>query len=128
MTEGILSRLIEEDLRKETEARSEEYMMVNVRPGEKVGALLELMSRMTGKTPSVLMAERLSEELAEHAQSSAAYGPAIFEAAAKALEQDGFWFEGALALLSERGVIGVVDNLAPARRRRLLVGPEQDSQ
>lgn len=105
MSDGIFSRLVEEDLRRQTEAKSEEYVMVNVRPGEKVGAMLDLMSCLTGKTPSVLIAEKLSEELSDYAASSVANSTAIFEAAAKAVEQRSSLNGGALGLLMARGIL-----------------------
>jgi len=102
MSDGILSRLVEDGKRSAEEARAESYVMVNVRPGEKVSALLDLLSRLSGKSPSALMAERLSEALADLAMSSAAHGPAILNAAAKGASfHDGC----AMAILEQRGVI-----------------------
>lgn len=110
MSGGIMSRVIEEAKRPSVEARTESYEMVNVRPGEKVSALLDLMSRLAGISPSAMMADRLSIALADYAASSAAHGPAILAAAAAALEDDGgFWDDCALGLLSKRGVIETKD-------------------
>jgi len=109
MSNGIMSRVIEESLRPSIEARTDSYMMVNVRPGEKVAALLDLLSRLAGMTPSALMADRLSEALADYAASSTAHGPAILDAAETALKQDRtFYDDCALSLLKKRGVIEVV--------------------
>lgn len=105
MSDGFFSRLLEDGRRKEAEAKSEEYAMVNVRPGEKVAAMLDLMSQLRGKSPSAIMADELSNELAAYAVEDSKHGPAILEAAALAIEQDGFWGDGALARLREWGVI-----------------------
>lgn len=106
MSDGILSRLVEDGKQSAAEARAESYVMINVRPGEKVSALLDLLSRLAGKSPSALMVERLSEMLADFAMSSAAHGPAILNAATTILEKDAVFFDGcALAILEQRGVI-----------------------
>jgi hypothetical protein len=108
MSRGILSRMIEDGKRSADEVRAESYVMVNVRPGEKVAALLDLLSRLTGKSPSALVAEKLSEALADSAASSAAHGPAILDAAASAIKQDAYLNDGcALQFLEKRGVIKV---------------------
>lgn len=126
MNSGIFSRLIEDNLRSEKEARTENYVMVNVRPGEKVGALLDLMSRLTGKTTSALMADKISEEIADYAASSIAHETAILDAAVKAIEQDGFWLEGALALLQERGIIQQLSNFVIGPLTIKKTGPDVD--
>lgn len=108
MSGGIMSRVIEESLRPSVEARTDSYMMVNVRPGEKVAALLDLLSRLAGMSPSALMADKLSEALADYAASSAAHGPAILAAAETALKHDRHFYDDcALSILQNRGVIEV---------------------
>lgn len=125
MSNGILSRLVEDGKRSTNEARSESYVMINVRPGEKVGALLDLMARLTGKTPSVLMADKLSEALADLAQSSANYAPAILEAATQALKDNRHMSDGALSILVKKGVL---EFDSPYSRKLDLLSPKASGE
>ena len=50
MSRGILSKMIEEIGESQAEIRAEDYTMVNVRPGEKVASMLDLLSGLSGKT------------------------------------------------------------------------------
>ena len=89
MSRGIISKLIEEIGEAQFEARAEEYTMVNVRPGEKVSAMLELVAALSGKSASAVVAEVLSSRLAEYAASSIDRIDAIMDAAEETLKQDG---------------------------------------
>ncbi len=90
MSRGILSKMIEEIGESQAEIRAEDYTMVNVRPGEKVASMLDLVSGLSGKTPSAVIAEELSSRLAAYATSSATHARAILNAAEEALNQDIF--------------------------------------
>ena len=81
MSRGILSKVIEEIGETQAEIRAEDYTMVNVRPGEKVASMLDLVSALSGKTPSAVVAEELSSRLAAYAVSSATHAGAILDAA-----------------------------------------------
>lgn len=87
MSRGILSKMIEEIGETQAEIRAEDYTMVNVRPGEKVASMLGLVSALSGKTPSAVVAEELSSRLAAYAVSSATHAGAILDAAEEALKQ-----------------------------------------
>lgn len=88
MSRGILSKVIEEIGETQAEIRAEDYTMVNVRPGEKVASMLGLVSALSGKTPSAVVAEELSSRLAAYAVSSATHAGAILDAAEEALKQN----------------------------------------
>ena len=64
MSRGILSKMIEEIGETQAEVRAEDYTMVNVRPGEKVASMLDLVSALSGKTPSAVVAEEIDKALA----------------------------------------------------------------
>lgn len=89
MSNGILSKLISEIGEANAEARSEKYTMVNVRPGEKVSAMLDLLAKLSGKSPSALISDELSRRLAILATSNPAYMGAILSAVEKSLDESG---------------------------------------
>lgn len=89
MSNGILSKLISEIGEAKAEARSESYTMVNVRPGEKVSAMLDLLAKLSGKSPSALISDELSRRLAILATSNPAYTDAILSAVEKSLGESG---------------------------------------
>lgn len=99
MSNGILSKLISEIGEANAEARSESYTMVNVRPGEKVSAMLDLLAKLSGKSPSALVSDELSRRLAILATSNPAYTDAILSAVEKSLEESGsYGFQDGSAL------------------------------
>lgn len=115
MTNGILSKLINEIGEANAEARAESYTMVNVRPGDKVSAMLDLLTRLSGKSPSALVADEISHRLASLAASSEENAEAILNAVEKALEQEpllGFQENSALDLLQKGGILEVEDPLS----------------
>ena len=110
MSRGILSKVIEDIGDAQAEIRSEHYTMVNVRPGEKVAAMLDLVATLSGKTASALVADELSSRLAAYAVASVAHLAAMLDAAEKALKQNQMLqFGSALAILEEEGVLEVED-------------------
>ncbi len=128
MTSGILSKLIEEIGDTQAEVRAESYTMVNVRPGEKVGALLELLSELSKKNPSALVTDALSSRLAVYATSCTDNADAILNAAESALKQDGvygFQHGSALDILEKAGVIEVENSLQKQIREKLFSPKQQ---
>jgi ribosomal silencing factor RsfS len=122
MSQGIISKLIEEIGEAQTEARAEEYTMVNVRPGEKVSAMLELVAALSGKSASALVAEVLSSRLAEYAASSIDRVEAIMDAAEEALKQAGMFQPGcALDNLERADLLKVENGCQKQLRERLSI-------
>jgi len=116
MTNGILSKLINEIGEAHAEARAEHYTMVNVRPGDKVASLLDILSKLSGKSPSALVTEEISRRLAAFVASSSNNAALILDAAEEALKQDGaygFQVGSALDLLGKAGIIKVKDASMP---------------
>lgn len=103
MTELISSIEVSEE-----ERRSENYVMINVRPGEKISAMLDVLSHLFQKTPSVVINgdNLLSEVIAGYAASTPLHGNAVLEAVEKTLKENGFLSkECALELLEKAGVL-----------------------
>lgn len=120
MSRGIISKVIEEIGEAQAEVRAEEYTMVNVRPGEKVAAMLDLVAALSGKTASAVVAEELSSRLAAYAVSSSSHADAIMDAAQGVLEQDQMLQYGsALDILQKANVIEVESGFQKSLRRKL---------
>lgn len=112
MTNGILSKLIHEIGEAQADARAESYAMVNVRPGEKVAVMLDLLSKLSGKSPSALIADEISRRLAAYTASSPKHAEAILDAVEKAFEQGnayGFQEGSALEYLHKDGIVEIED-------------------
>lgn len=131
MSRGILSKMIEEIGETQAEIRAEDYTMVNVRPGEKVASMLGLVSVLSGKTPSAVVAEELSSRLAAYAVSSATHAGAILDAAEKALTQNQMLQPGsALDILQKADVFELENGFEKQIRDELFspkIEPERDA-
>ncbi len=115
MSNGILSKLISEIGEANAESRSESYTMVNVRPGEKVSAMLALLAKLSGKSPSALVSDELSRRLATLATSKPAYTDAILSAVEKSLDESGsygFQDGSALDYLKRAKIIEINDPIS----------------
>jgi len=130
MTRGILSKLISEIGEAQAEVRAEDYTMVNVRPGEKVSVMLDILSKLAGKSPSALVTDEISIRLAEYAASSTANAEAILDAAEDTLKQDGaYGFQGgsALDILEKAGLIEVEDPFRKQLKGMFISGSQNSS-
>ncbi|MGH7019452.1 MAG: hypothetical protein ACREEY_06220 [Brevundimonas sp.] len=110
MSQGILSKLIKEIGEADDESRAENYAMVNVRPGDKVASMLEIVSKLSGRSPSSLVTDQISLRLARYAASSSENADVILDAAEEALEGDrsrGFQAGSSLDMLERAGIIEV---------------------
>ncbi|NYS80500.1 MULTISPECIES: hypothetical protein [Halomonadaceae] len=116
MSIGILSTVIQAIDEAQMEARAEQHTMVNVRPGEKVSSMLDLVAELSGKSATGLVSEALSSHLQTYAAASFEYADSIMEAAEQALKQDGMLQPGsALELLEKADVITVQTGLKDKR-------------
>jgi len=121
MSRGIISKLIEDIGEAQAEVRAEEYTMVNVRPGEKVTAMLDLVAALSGKTASAVVAGELSSRLAAYAVSSSDHAEAIMDAAQEVLKQDQMFQPGcALEILKNENVIEVESGFQKKLRSELF--------
>lgn len=128
MTSGILSKLINQIGEANAEARAENYTMVNVRPGEKVAVMLDILSKLSGKSPSALVADEVSRRLANYAAASSENTEAILEAVEKALEQsNGYGFQegSALDYLAKAKIIEVEDPVSALLWKKLSLSKDK---
>lgn len=108
MSDGIFSKVLSQLAEVDSAKQSESFVMVNVRPGPKISAMIEIACHLNQKTPSVLMAEKLSLKLAAYAASSATHAPAVLEAAELTIESLGrISTDSALGLLEEAKLLQV---------------------
>lgn len=108
MNSGIISKAISNIVEAQFDKKSEGFTMVNVRPGEKVSAMLDVLARLYQKSPSAVIADALSRKIAAHAASSQMYADAILDAAGQVLlEREFLHEESALGILKEDGLIKV---------------------
>ncbi|WMS45291.1 hypothetical protein RDV64_23410 (plasmid) [Acuticoccus sp. MNP-M23] len=122
MTNGILSKVIGDIGEADSEARAESYTMVNVRPGEKVAAMLSTLSKLAGKSPSAVVTDEISRRLSDYARSSLAHSEAILDATEKALKDGGyssFQSGSALDILQREGVVELETPFAKELRKSL---------
>lgn len=110
MSHGILAKLISEIGEADADSRAESYAMVNVRPGDKVAAMLEILSKLSGRSASSLVTDQISLRLARYAASSPENADVILDAAEEALGGDrsrGFQVGSSLDMLERAGIIEV---------------------
>jgi hypothetical protein len=128
VTNGILSKLINEIGEAQADARAESYSMVNVRPGDKVAAMLDLLSKLAGKSPSALITDEISRRLADYAASATINADAIMDAAEHALEREnayGFQEGSALDYLQKAGILEIEDPIKK-QMREILISPKKN--
>lgn len=126
MSRGILSKVIEEIGETRAEIRAEDYTMVNVRPGEKVASMLGLVSALSGKTPSAVVAEELSSRLAAYAVSSATHAGAILDAAEEALKQNQMLQPGCALDILQNADVFELENGFEKQIRDKLFSPKME--
>ncbi len=80
MSNGIISRLIEEIEENNNDIRVEEHIMVNVRPSEKVLSMLDFIMKISGRNFSSEISEIISSKLVDIACSSIEYAEPILNA------------------------------------------------
>jgi hypothetical protein len=110
MSKGVLTTIIDGIGGADAEQRAESYAMVNVRPGEKVAVMLDLLAKLSGKSPSALVTDEISRRLALYAAASTANTEAILSAAENVLKQGGgygFQEGSALARLHSEGIVAI---------------------
>jgi hypothetical protein len=121
MSRGIMARVIEEIGAVEAEAQAERDAMVNVRPGEKVSAMLDLLAALSGRSASSLISQVLSLRLAQYATSSPENATPIALAAETSLKEDGWLQPGcALEMLKAGGIVETENPLGRQIRKDLF--------
>lgn len=88
MSNGIFSTAIKNAIAVHTETKTEGYTMVNVRPGEKVSAMLDVISHLHQKSPSMIIIDELSKKLAEYAVSSVDHAQPVLNALERLVQEE----------------------------------------
>lgn len=108
MNNGIFSQALSKMAEAESDKQSESFAIINIRPGPKISAMLDVACHINKKTPSALIADALSRKLAEYAASSADHVDAVLGAAEIVLvSQDEISPESALGLLQKKKLLEV---------------------
>lgn len=108
MNRNIFSQALSSVIETEDEHRAESFSMINIRPGEKVAAMLDILTHLSKKTPSALIADVFSTELASYACSSILHADAVLDAVEQVLTTPGILNpESALGLLEKKDVLTI---------------------
>ncbi len=108
MNSNIISKAISKVVEAKSDKTYEGFIMVNVRPGEKVAAMLDVLSHLNGKTPSEIIGQALSVQLAAYAASSPDHAEAILNAAERVMTDLGTPHANcALGVLTKEGLVEV---------------------
>lgn len=108
MSNNPITSLRQDLEHKASTRRIETYEMINIRPGSKITAMIELLADFRGVAVSSMLTDALSEKLAQHAASDLGHAPAILDAATAYIAMHGEPSEhSALGLLLARGVLKI---------------------
>ena len=89
MSRNPIARLRQDLEETVSTRRAETYDMINVRPGSKIAAMIELLAELRGVPVSSLLTDDLSERLAVYALSDRRHAPAILDAAEAFITEHG---------------------------------------
>ena len=89
MSKNPITRLLQDLEDSASTRRAETYEMINVRPGSKVSAMIELLAELRGVPVSSMLTDDLSERLAKYAASDHRYANAILDAAESFIAEHG---------------------------------------
>lgn len=108
MNRNPIARLRQEIEDRASAKGADTYDMMNVRPGSKISAMIELLAELRGVPVSTMLTDELSEKLAQHAASDLGHAPAILDAATAYIAMHGEPSEdSALGRLLDRGVLKI---------------------
>lgn len=108
MSKNPIARLRQDLEETASTRRAETYEMINVRPGSKIAAMIELLAELRGVPISSMLTDDLSERLAIHAASDKRYAPAILDAAQAFIAEHGAPSpDSALGHLVARGLLKI---------------------
>mgnify|MGYP001013532388 CR=1 FL=1 len=109
MKNGVFAEALHNLEQAAIEANTDDFVIINMRPGDKISAMLEILAMIHKKSPTVIIAEALSQHIANHAMSSPIYADAIIRSANKA----GKYSIGkgtALSILKENGLLEEINH------------------
>jgi hypothetical protein len=108
MSSDIFTKAISQLLDTRAGNKTEGYMVVNVRPGEKVSAMLDVLAHLYKRSPSEFVDNALSIKLADFAASSSDHISPILDVTEACMADKVAINQGsALAILEERGILQI---------------------
>lgn len=103
-----LAKFVEEIKEISEEKKDDEYITINLRPGEKVSSMMKIIAAITSKSPSMIVNTNLSHEIAEHASVFHDDKSKLLDAVIETIKQhNGVPSNSAISLLIERGIIKI---------------------
>lgn len=84
MKNGVFAEALHNLEQAAIEVNTDDFVVINMRPGDKISAMLEILAMIQNKSPAAIIAEALSEHIAHHAMSSPIYANAIIKSANEA--------------------------------------------
>lgn len=109
MKNGVFAEALHNLEQAAIEANTDDFVIINMRPGDKISAMLEVLAMIQKKSPTAIIADALSQHIANHAISSSMYADAIIKSANKA----GTYSIGrgtALSILKEKGLLEEINH------------------
>lgn len=89
MSKNPIARLRQDLEDKASTRRAETYEMINIRPGSKIAAMIELLAELRGVPVSSMLTDDLSERLAQHAASDLGNASIVLDAATAYIREYG---------------------------------------
>lgn len=105
MKQGIFGEALHNLAQMEVEGNADDFVIINMRPGVKTAAMLEVLSMIQKKSPAAIISDALSMHISHHAMSSSIYADAIIKAANKANESSIHQKGSALSILIDNGLL-----------------------
>lgn len=107
MSKNLITSL-RQDLEDKAHVRTEVFETINMRPGSKIAAMIELLAELRGVPVFSMLTDALSEKLAQHAASDLRHAPAILDAATAYIATHGDPSEhSALGLLLVHSILNI---------------------
>lgn len=108
MSRNTISRLRQDIEEKASARRTETYETINIRPGAKITAMIELLAELRGVPLSSMLTDDLSEKLAQYAASDPRHAPIILDVAEAFLTKHGQpSHDSALGQLVAQGLLDI---------------------
>lgn len=106
-----LGKFIEEIEEISEEKKDNEYITINLRPGEKVSSMMKIIASITDKSPSMIVNKNLSHEIAACSSIFHNDKSKLLDSAIETIKQyNGVPSESAISLLIDWGILKINKN------------------
>lgn len=103
-----LAKFIEDIKDVSEEKKDDEYVTINLRPGEKVSSMMKIIASITAKSPSMIVSKNLSHEIAGYASIFHKDKSKLLDAVIETIKQNnGVPSESAISLLVDWGIVKI---------------------